>query len=211
MTKQSRAPKIDQVADRRLLDATLAYVATHKNAKLDSFRDAVTNWGVKWRGVEPAHLPASDRLAEALSLAPHGTPEQELMDLFVSDRATRHWEQTYTTADTAVGTDLLAGYGFAEIIGKRGPFISERVRAGVGLYAAGVDYPAHRHQAEEVYVILAGSGTFRIGNQAPAVHGAPDVIHIPPQRIHGFTMDKEPLVVFYLWQGGDLREKSTFV
>ena len=37
------------------------------------------------------------------------------------------------------------------------------------------------------------------------------MIHVASQLVHGITMDAEPLVVLYLWRGGDLREKSTFV
>ena len=136
---------IDRAADQRLLDATLAYVAGHADGELDAFREAAANWGESWKGVAPAHLPASDLLADALPLAIPGTAERELMSLYVKERASRHWEQSYTAADE-VGADMLAGYGFTEIVGKRGPFLSERIRAGVGVFAAGVDYPAHRHR-----------------------------------------------------------------
>lgn len=202
---------IDETADRRLLDATLAYVAGHADRRFDAFRDAVAHGGERWNGVAPVHLPASDLLAEALPLAESGTAERALMSLYVKERASRRWEQSYTAADEAVGADMLAGYGYAEIIGKRGPFLSERVRAGVGVFPAGVDYPAHRHQAEELYVVLAGSGTFRLGGHPPESHTAGTVVHVAPGRVHGITMTTEPLAVLYLWRGGDLREKSTFV
>ena len=202
---------IDKAADRRLLDATLAYVAGHADGRLDAFRDGVVHWGEDWTGVAPVHLPASDLLADALPLARSGTVEAALMSLYVQERASRHWEQSYSTADEAVSADMLAGYGYTEIVGQRGPFVSERVRAGVGVFAAGVDYPAHRHQAEEVYVVLAGSGTFRLGARPPEKHAAGAVVHVASQLVHRITMDAEPLVILYLWQGGDLREKSTFV
>ena len=134
---------IDRAADRRLLDATLAYIAGHADAKLDAFRSDAANWGENWTGVAPAHLRASDLLADALVLARFDTAERALMSLYVEERASRYWEQSYSAADTAVSADMLAGYGYTEIVGKRGPFLSERIRAGVGIFAAGVDYPAH--------------------------------------------------------------------
>ena len=200
-----------KAADQRLLEATLAYVASHADRRFDAFRRAVADWGEDWTGIAPAHLPASDLLADALSLAEPGTAERELMGLYVKERASRFWEQSYTVADEAVGADMLSGYGYTEIVGKRGPFLSERIRAGVGVFAAGVDYPAHRHRAEEIYVVLAGSGAFRLDGHPPERQTAGAVIHVASQLVHGITMDAEPLVVLYLWRGGDLREKSTFV
>ena len=200
-----------RAADRRLLDATLSYVAGHDDNKFDPFREAVADWGQEWTGVSPVHMTASDLLAEALPLAEPGTVEHGLMKLYVQERASRYWEQSYTAADTGVGTGMLAGYGYTEIVGKRGPFVSDKVRAGVGVFGSGVDYPAHRHAAEEVYAILAGSATFRLGDGVPELRTAGDVIHITSQLVHGFRMNDEPLVFVYLWQGGDLREKSTFV
>ena len=202
---------IDETADRRLLDATLAYVADHADRKFDAFREAVAGWGEDWTGVAPAHLAASDLFADSLPLARSGTAERELMRLYVQERASRHWEQSYTAADAVVGADMLAGYGYTEIVGRRGPFRSERIRAGVGVFAAGVDYPAHRHRAEEIYVVLAGSGTFRLDGHRPERRTAGAVVHVPSQLVHGITMGEEALVVLCLWRGGDLREKSTFV
>ncbi len=201
---------IDKAADQALLDATLTYVAAHPDTRIDGFREPVANWGKDWSGVSPAHLAASDILEQSLPQTSSGT--RALMEAYVRERATRYWEQSYTSADKAVGDDMLANYGYAEIIGKRGPFVSDRVRAGVGVFGPNVDYPPHRHQAEEIYVILAGSAEFRLGDDAdPEVRNTGNVIHVPSMLTHGFRMTDDPLVIFYLWQSGDLREKSTFV
>ena len=114
---------IDATADRRLLDATLAYVASHTDSRFDAFREAVAHWGEDWTGVAPVHLIASDLLAKALPLARSGSAERKLMSLYVQERSSRCWEQSYTAADAAVGADMLAGYGYTEIVGKRGPFL----------------------------------------------------------------------------------------
>lgn len=198
---------IDEAADRRLLDATLKYVAGHADARFDAFREAMADWGEDRTDVASAHLRASDLFADALPLARRGTAERALMTLYVKERASRRWEQSYSAADAAVGADMLAGYGYTEIVGKRGPFLSERIRAGVGVFAAGVDYPAHRHRAEEIYVVLAGSGTFHLDGHPPERQVAGGVVHVPSHLVHGITVDTEPLAVLCLWRGGDLREK----
>lgn len=199
----------DKIADQGLLDATLAYVANHADDRMDGFREPVANWGTDWRGVAPTHLPASDILAKCLD----GTIPQTrgLMELFARERGTRFWEQSYSRADAAIGEDMLANYGFAEIIGKRGPFLSDRVRAGIGVFGKGIDYPPHRHKAEEIYMILAGSADFQLGQGAPIRREVGELIHVPSYLVHGFRMTDNPLIVLYLWKDGDLREKSTFV
>lgn len=198
-----------KAADQTLLDATLAFVANHADGRMDRFREPVANWGTDWRGVAPTHLPASDILAGCLGSTVPQT--RDLTDLFARERGSRHWEQSYTSADTAIGGDMLARYGFAEIIGRRGPFLSERVRAGIVVFGKGIDYPPHRHKAEEIYMILAGSADFQLGNDTPERRAAGDLVHVPSFLVHGFRMTDDPLIVFYLWKDGDLREKSTFV
>ena len=39
---------------------------------------------------------------------------------------------------------------------------------------------------------------------------AGDVVYVPSLQTHGFRTKTEPLVVLYIWQAGDLREKSDF-
>ena len=198
--------------DNRLLKATLEYIASHRDEKMDLFRENLFNWGTKWTGVTSVHLAASDIFATSYASAKPATPEYELMRAFVEERASLHWEQSYSKADTAVGADMLANYGYAEIIGKEGPFVSDCIRAGVGVFGPGIDYPPHCHQAEEVYVILEGSAEFRVGRGARAERRmARDTVQIPSMQHHGFRTTLEPVVILYLWQGGDLREKSTFI
>ena len=120
------------------------------------------------------------------------------------------WEQSYTREQQLVPEAMLDGYCFAEVIGKRGPFVSERIRAGIGLWGPAIDYPPHRHQAEEVYVVLAGSADFLLDDNPPLRESAGAVIPVTPNRLHGFCTREELLVVFYLWQAGDLRQTSSF-
>ncbi|MFT5506555.1 MAG: cupin superfamily acireductone dioxygenase involved in methionine salvage [Gammaproteobacteria bacterium] len=69
----------------------------------------------------------------------------------------------------------------------------------VNYFGAGVDYPAHQHQSEGIYIALAGSAYFQLGNDAvPEKLVIGDVIHVPPMLMHGFRMKEEILIVFHL-------------
>lgn len=73
-----------------------------------------------------------------------------------------------------------------------------------------VDYPQHRHQAEEIYILPAGSAEFSFDGSAAQIYRAGDVAHVESNRRHGFHTADESLVVFYLWQAVDLRQTSSF-
>ncbi|MGI9462748.1 MAG: dimethylsulfonioproprionate lyase family protein [Aestuariivirgaceae bacterium] len=192
----------------RLRDAILSFVEAHPHPAVRPFKSAIANWGQTWAGVQPIRLPAADLLTPALAVTTKAT--QDLVALFETESDALKWEQSYTRADGVVGDDMLSGYGFAEVIGRHGPFVSARVRAGIGVWGPHIDYPAHRHAAEEVYVVLAGSADFRLGDKPPEARTAGDTVHVPAMLTHGFHTNEEPFVVFYIWQSGDLREKSSF-
>ena len=198
-------------SDQRLLDAIQAFVAHHPHPGVRGFQESMAKWGETWAGVSPHHLAAADSLARAIPSAAAST--RALVALFDQEKAHRKWEQSYSKADGLVGDDMLSGYGFAEVIGKQGPFISKRVRSGLGVWGPDIEYPSHRHQAEEVYVLLAGSAEFILGRGEAAsarLRTAGDVVYVPSLQTHGFRTKEEPLVVLYIWQAGDLREKSDF-
>ena len=195
-------------SDQRLLDAILEFVARHPDPAVERFKEGVANWGSEWRPVAAQHLPAADTLGRTVALADDHT--RPLVALFEAEKGTRKWEQSYSKTDGVVGDDMLSGYGFAEVIGKLGPFVSERVRSGIGVWGPGIDYPAHQHAAEEVYIVLAGSAEFMLDDGPNQARQAGDVVHVRSMRRHGFRTTGDPLVVFYIWQDGDLREKSSF-
>ncbi|MCP5083344.1 MAG: cupin domain-containing protein [Alphaproteobacteria bacterium] len=194
--------------DQRLLSGILSFVAAHRDPAVGRFKDAMANWGTDWRAAPAQHLPAADTLRATMDLATAET--RPLVALFEAENATRKWEQSYTKADGVVGDDMLAGYGFAEVIGKLGPFVSTKVRSGVGVFGRNINYPPHNHAAEEVYILLAGSAEFMLEGGPYERRQAGDVVHVSPMRRHGFRTTEHPLAVFYIWQAGDLRQKSSF-
>lgn len=197
-----------QEADQRLLSGILKFVAEHPHPDVGRFKPAMADWGSDWRSVPARHLPAADWLNNTLEHSSEHT--RPLTALFEAEKATRKWEQSYTKADGVVGADMLQGYGFAEVIGKLGPFVSSKVRSGIGVWGPGIDYPAHQHAAEEVYVVLGGRADFMLDGGPYESRSAGDVVHVRSMRRHGFRTTNMPLAVFYIWQAGDLREKSSF-
>ena len=198
-------------ADNALLEAIQTFVAANPDPEIGRFEDGIADWGTDWQKADAHHLPAADTLSSTLSSSTDLT--RPLIEAFEAHKASRKWEQSYTKADNLVGDDMLSGYGFAEVIGKNGPFVSTRVRSGIGVWGPGIYYPSHRHEAEEIYVILGGSAEFRMDegpSQDVFQKHAGESVYVTSMRTHAFRTLEEPLCVFYIWQAGDLREKSSF-
>lgn len=191
-----------------ILSAILNYVDGVEDRNLDKFRSNLRDWGEKWVAVGSRRLPAAGYLT--LPGIATGPRSRALISKFDNQQDALLWEQSYSKEDNVIGNDMLAGYGFVEIIGSKGPFVSDRIRCGLGVWGPEIHYPAHRHHAEEIYLVLAGSAMFKVGDQSEQNRFENDVIHVSSMTPHGFRTGKQPLVVLYFWQNGNLREISTF-
>jgi len=116
------------------------------------------------------------------------------------------WRQTYKLAD--FGERFLENYGFSEWIGQRGPFASDTIAFGVLLLGPETEYPAHSHEAEELYLPLAGRAWWRSGASNCRLRAPGTWIHHSPWVTHAMRTAREPLLAAYLWRAGDLTAKS---
>lgn len=194
--------------DLELLNAVRDFTLQHPHPDIAGFKAGMRDWGDDWQAVAATRLPVADILEQ---VADGGTTAtQDLLKCFLRHNPRLRWEQSYRKRDGLVPDAMLDGYGFAEILGLRGPFVSERIRAGLAIWGPGIDYPQHRHEAIEAYVLLSGSAFFRFDNDAEKLRSAGDVVYVDSNRRHGLRSDAEAVVVLYLWQAGDLRQTSRF-
>jgi Dimethlysulfonioproprionate lyase len=116
------------------------------------------------------------------------------------------WRQTYTKAD--FGQRFLDNYGWSEWIGERGAFMSDAIACGVLLLGLDTEYPAHSHEAEELYLPLAGHAWWRSGKSEWRLRAPGTWIHHPAWTTHAMRTGREPLLAAYVWRAGDLSAKS---
>ena len=195
-----------QIEDLELLDAVRDFALDHPHPEIDRFKASMRAWGETWREVTPAYLPAADFLSQASSTTNQAT--EALVAGFQRHKNRLCWEQSYKQKEGLVPDAMLAGYAFAEIIGQQGPFVSERIRAGIAIWGPHIDYPRHQHEAEEIYVVLAGCAEFKVGTTRSAWRSTGEVVYVESNTPHGFRTTEHSLVVYYLWQAGDLRQQS---
>jgi hypothetical protein len=116
------------------------------------------------------------------------------------------WRQTYTEAD--FGARFLDNYGFSEWVGERGAFVSDTIACGVLMLGPKIEYPAHSHEAEELYLPLAGRAWWRSGKSDWRLRAPGAWIHHPSWTTHATRTADEPLLAAYVWRAGGLSAKS---
>ena len=151
-----------------------------------------------------AALPVLEWLPDLLGHAAGETAA--LTRLVVENGGALDWRQTYGAGD--FGAAFLARYGWTEIIGQRGAFASERIAAGFLMLGPDVEYPLHSHDAEEIYIPLAGTALWAAGPEGWCERPPGDLIHHPSRVPHAMRTAAAPLLALYVWRAGNLTQKS---
>jgi dimethylpropiothetin dethiomethylase len=97
------------------------------------------------------------------------------------------------------------------IIGPQGMIIDQRFKFGVYLQTPGTFYPAHRHEAEELYFLLSGSALWQRDDAdfEPVTSGA--LIHHASYQPHAMWTHDEPLLALWAWTGNLASDTYSFV
>ena len=159
------------------------------------------------RATQPRRLPVCRWLD---SLEPLAAPEtRALVREFVAAAKTLEWRQTYSAAD--FGPEFLDSYGWTELIGLRGPIPSRTVACGFLMLGPRIEYPAHAHQAEEIYLPLAGEALWMRGGEDFVARAAGEMIEHSSWMPHATRTVGQPMLALYVWRGGDLAAKSKII
>ncbi len=152
--------------------------------------------------LEPNHIPAADQVRE-LTLSGSAVT-QALVEAIKATAHLAQWKHTYTVEE--VGAEFLSRYGYYELFGPTGHFHSTQLRGYVGYWGPGLAYDWHSHQAEELYLTLAGGALFKVDGEEAFVGQGQTRRHESWQS-HAMTTTDQPILTFVLWRGegmGDL-------
>ena len=156
------------------------------------------------RPVDKRSLPV---VAALRGLARLAAPEtRALVEGVAALASDLDWRQTYSKAD--FGELFLDNYGYNEWIGQRGAFMSDKVACGVLILGPETEYPDHSHEAEELYLPLAGHAFWRVARSDWRFRPPGTWIHHPSWVPHAMRTGAEPLLAAYVWRAGDLTAKS---
>jgi quercetin dioxygenase-like cupin family protein len=156
------------------------------------------------RAVTPQQVPAVRWLADLVQ--DDAAIGAALVRRLAANAAGLAWRRSYSPA--LVGERFYENYGYTELAGLLGPVDSERLACGVLIVGPGLVYPPHRHEAEEIYVPLAGRAEWRRGGQPWRSHAAGTVIHHARHESHAMRTADQPLLALYLWRSRNLRQHA---
>ena len=92
----------------------------------------------------------------------------------------------------------------SELIGPTSLIKHQSFRVGLFALIPGIDYADHAHPADEVYIVLAGSGSWSLDGGPYQVKKAGDIIDIPSMMTHAMRTGPTPALTLYSWTGDDV-------
>jgi hypothetical protein len=156
------------------------------------------------RSVTPSSVPVLRWLPHIQQFA--STFSAPLVHALAAAASSLAWRRSYSPA--AVGAQFYENYGWTEFAGLSGPVPSKHLACGVLLLGPHVTYPPHRHEADEMYVPLAGTAAWKHGNDRWRERLPGSVIHHARYEPHAMRTGQEPLLALYLWRSENLDQQS---
>ena len=135
-----------------------------------------------------ANHPPSERLLAALERTPG----------VIAWRSSRSYDNEPSMAD------FLSHYAVGMILGPDRfgtgcPFDSEQAALGLTLQGPNLDYPAHAHEAMEIYYILSGEAEWQQGDGVWRRKGPGDFMLHGAHEPHAMRSGDRPLLSLFAW------------
>jgi hypothetical protein len=86
--------------------------------------------------------------------------------------------------------------------------MSDRVACGILLLGPETEYLDHAHEAQELYLPLAGRALWRPDGGDCRLRPPGTWIHHPSWTPYAMRTALEPLLAAFVWRAGDLKAKS---
>jgi len=147
----------------------------------------------------PCLLPITECIRSIDAAAPLTI---DLVDAIKVAYQKQHWRQPYSAQD--FGQEFFERSAWFPIADVNGPLIYSKGLMEIMLLGPKLDYPKHRHQPEELYLVLAGKVWWEAENaiDSPCWKTAGEVIHHMPDQVHAIPSGDKPALMLNLWRGG---------
>lgn len=184
-----------EIAVRDFLAAYRNVLASNGSEPAARLVRAMDGLGSEFVNVEPVRTPTCEWLDQTLAATPPETAA--LQDALAPLATLTEWREGPREGAPA-GFD--GGYAYVELVGQEGQIPSAECRIGLYLQRPGLFYPAHAHDAEELYVIVNGGADWQAGERRFEARPGM-VIHHAPAMPHIMTTGEAPLLAIWAWLG----------
>ncbi|MES9964218.1 MAG: dimethylsulfonioproprionate lyase family protein [Candidatus Sedimenticola sp. 20ELBAFRAG] len=151
------------------------------------------------QSLEPSLLPIAECIPRISNAS---TSTHALVDSIKNTYQERQWRQPYAEED--FGPDFFNNSAWFPIADVNGPLVYQDGLMEIMLMGPGLSYPKHKHEPEELYIVLAGRVWWvaEKDEKSPCWKSAGDAIHHTSNQVHAITSGDEPVLILNLWRGG---------
>ena len=109
-----------------------------------------------------------------------------------------NWNNGYSEDQTS--KEFLDKYGFFELIGPTGHFVTTDMALYVNYLDKNSYYPWHNHEAEELYFIVSGEAKFESESEKPKILKSTDIRFHKSYEAHRITTTNKNILSFVIWK-----------
>ena len=109
-----------------------------------------------------------------------------------------NWNNGYSEDQTS--KEFLDKYGFFELIGPTGHFVTTDMALYVNYLDKNSYYPWHNHEAEELYFIVSGEAKFESESEKPKILKSRDIRFHKSYEAHRITTTNKNILSFVIWK-----------
>ena len=109
-----------------------------------------------------------------------------------------HWRETYKGTD--IGDYFMDRFGCYCIVGENAPFSSDVLRLFMVYLPPGLYYPWHHHPAEEMYMVVSGSATFKQSDCPDKLLSEGEVPFHASNQPHAMETTEDPVLCLVAWR-----------
>ena len=109
-----------------------------------------------------------------------------------------YWESGYS--ENEVNKEFLSKYGFFELIGPTGHFLTSEMALWVNFLDKNSYYPPHNHEAEELYFVVSGEAKFESKDEQSKILKSKDTRFHKSYQSHSITTFDKKILSFVIWK-----------
>jgi mannose-6-phosphate isomerase-like protein (cupin superfamily) len=155
-----------------------------------------------WKDRLAHKLPATEQIVTEPGAS--SAASEDLMRALQKLAPHLEWRLTYTAEE--VGQHFLDHFGWFELAGPDGHFVTHNARITVGYWNAGLAYPRHQHVAEELYTVVSGRGLFQSDGDPDEELGPGRTRFHRSNQPHALITTDSPILTMVFWRGDGLAD-----